>query len=54
MPNYVKALEYAHDEKYELSISQLEKTKREIDSTIGKNTNLHLYVNQRIASLMKI
>jgi hypothetical protein len=44
IPSYQKALEYAHDTNYDKSIHQLEKTISEIESTVGKNTNLHLYI----------
>ena len=54
IPSYQKALEFAHDTQYDKSINQLEKTISEIESTVGKNTNLHLYIFQRMASIYQI
>ena len=44
LQSYQKALEFAHDEKYEKSLEMLQKTKKEIDERIGKNTNMHLFI----------
>ena len=54
LPSYQKALEFAHDQNYEASIGKLRDTMKELDTNVGKNTNLHLYINQRIASIQKI
>ena len=44
MESYQKALEYAHNQMYDKSLSKLEETITEIDNNIGPNTNLHLYI----------
>ena len=54
MKSYQKALEFAHNQSYTESIGKLKDTLKELDGNIGPNTNLHLYINQRIASLYKI
>ena len=54
LPSYQKALEFAHEQHYEASIGKLRDTMKDLDSNVGKNTNLHLYINQRIASMQKI
>lgn len=54
MPSYQKALEFAHNKAYEDSVLKLNDTIKEIDKTIGLNTNLHLYIYQRIAGIQQI
>lgn len=44
MPSYQKALEFAHNEKYDDSIIKLRDTMIELDNNVGQNTNLHLYI----------
>ena len=44
MPTYQKALEYAHNKHYPESIEQLHLTIEEVEKSIGKYTNMHLYL----------
>ena len=39
---------------YDKSIKKLDETIIEIENSIGKNTNLHLYIYQRMASIYQI
>lgn len=51
LPSYQKALELAVSEKYDESIKQLETSIQEVESVVGKNTNFHLFLYQRLASI---
>ena len=51
MQSYQKALELATDKKFEESLVALRSTMTEIEDQIGENTNFHLFLYQKIASL---
>ena len=51
MQSYQKALELATEKKFEESLVALRKTMTEIEDQIGENTNFHLFLYQKIASL---
>ena len=51
MQSYQKALELATDKKFEESLVALRNTMTEVEDTIGENTNFHLFLYQKIASL---
>ena len=51
MQSYQKALELATDKKFEESLVALRKTMTEVEDQIGENTNFHLFLYQKIASL---
>jgi tetratricopeptide (TPR) repeat protein len=51
MPSYQKALELAVEKKFSESLDQLEKTITEVENIIGKHTNYHLFIYQRMASI---
>lgn len=38
-------------EKYDDALVELEKTIAEIENVVGKNTNFHLFIYQRMASI---
>ena len=53
--SYLKALEFAKNEKFDESLSQLQKTKDEITQKLGSPfTELHIYLLQRQASIKKL
>ena len=53
--SYQKALELAHEKKYEATIAQLEKTMEELSELLGSPyTQLHQIILYRIASVQKI
>ena len=51
MQSYQKALELATDKKFEESLVALRSTMTEVEDQIGENTNFHLFLYQKIASL---
>jgi hypothetical protein len=41
----------AVNEKYDESVQQLEASIKEVESVVGLNTNFHLFLYQRLASI---
>ena len=54
MPEYQKALKFASEEKYDDALGSLQDTMNNVDAIVGQNTNFHLFLYQRIASLQII
>lgn len=51
MASYQKALELAVGQKYDESIAQLKRSVQEVEDVVGPNTNFHLFLYQRMASI---
>ena len=51
MPTYQQALQHAIDQKYDESLNCLKDCIKEVDDQVGPNTNFHLFLFQKIASL---
>ena len=51
MEKYQIALQHAIDQKYDESLNCLHDCVKEVDGQVGPNTNFHLFLYQKIASL---
>ena len=54
MPLYLKALEQAKEKRFVDSKETLFDCMKEVEQQIGKNTNYHLFLYQKIASLQML
>ena len=51
MPKYQEALQHATDHDYSKAMVSLKEALQEVEAQIGPNTNFHLFLHQKIASL---
>lgn len=51
MPTYQEALKFAVDKKFGKAIGKVNDTITELDKQVGNNTNFHLFLYQRLASM---
>ena len=54
MKEYQNALKFASEQKYDDALGALNDTIQNVEDIIGQNTNFHLFLYQRIASIQII